>query len=533
MTDLANNYTGRDMADLSDDNAIRDAMNKARPDPIEGPMPLFRQLPPAPIYPVEALGPILAPAAKAIAEQAQCAIACAANSVLAVASLAAQGRANAMLPIGQGKPTPLSLYLLTVLESGERKSTADSFALKPVRDFERELAEAEQGERLAYQSALAAHETAAKGLHQKHKHDRAALQAALMDLGPAPLPPLLSILAPGGDQTFEGLFKIYIQGRPSLAMLCDDGASFLGGHSLKAENKSGTTANLCKAWDGSRLERVRSMDGISVLYDRRLAVHIMIQPGVAADFLSDNQYSDQGLIARFLLSAPASLAGSNARRRNEDAQAERAAAATAAKDLAAYNAAIGRLLRAPIRWKNENDRSAGIELDALALSEDSRRLYIRLYNATMEAMGPGQPLESVKPFANKLTENAVRLAGILTLIADPDAIEIDAPTLADAATLTRYYLDEAVRLTDAAATDPAMKRADTLRRWLLSRPGDTIGLATIYQSGQPKSLRTAKAARDAMGILEAHGHAVRLPDGATIDGKRHREAWRIVRELAI
>lgn len=517
------------LAGLSDDIAIIEAVNNARPAPIDRPMPLFRLLPPAPVYPVDALGPILAPAAKAIAEQAQCAIACAANSVLAVASLAAQGRANAILPIGQGKPTPLSIYLMTVLESGERKSTADSFALKPVRDFERELAEAEQSERLAYQSALAAHETAAKRLHQKHKHDRATLQAALIDLGPAPLSPLLSILAPSGDQTFEGLFKIYLQGRPSLAMLCDDGASFLGGHSLKAENKAGTTANLCRAWDGSRLERVRSMDGISVLYDRRLAAHIMIQPGVASDFLSDDKFADQGLIARFLLSAPASLAGSDARLRSEDAQAERAAAAAAAKDLADYNVAVGRLLRAPIRWKNQNDRSAGVELDGLSLSEDSRHLYVRLHNATMEAVGPGQPLEFVKPFANKLTENAVRIAGILTLIADPDAIEIDAAKLADAAMLTRYYADEAVRLTDTAATDPAMKRADTLRRWLLSRSGDLIGLATIYQSGQPKSLRTATAARETMGILESHGWVVRLPDGATIDGKRHREAWQIVR----
>lgn len=521
-------YTYTDHADHSDE-ATRDAINNAKPS-AEGPMPLFRPLPAAPEFPVDALGPVLAPAARAIAGQAQCAMACAANSVLAVASLAAQGRADAVLPIGQGKRTPLSLYLLTVLESGERKSTADSFALKPVRDYERELAEAEQSARLSYHAAAAAHETAAKALHGKHKNDRAALRAALMDLGPAPLPPLVSILAPGGDQTFEGVFRIYQQGRPSLAMLCDDGASFLGGHSLKAENKAGTVANLCRAWDGSRLERIRSGDGVSVLYDRRLAAHIMIQPGVAGEFLGDAKFADQGLLARFLLSAPQSMAGTEARLRNEDASAERAAAAAAAANLAQYNAAIDRLLRAPIRWKNEHDRSAGIELEALPLSEDARRLYVRLHNATMQAMGPNQPLETVRPFASKLTENAVRLAGILTLIDHADATQIEAETLAHASTLARYYAEEAVRLTDAAATDPAMKQADTLRRWLLSRPGDVIGLATVYQSGQPKSLRTAKAAREAMQVLADHRCVIPLPDGATIDGKRHREAWRIVRK---
>lgn len=520
-------HTHRDFADL-EDAAILDAISHAEKAAPPEPMPLFRPLAPAPAYPMTALGPVLAPAAQAIADQAQCAPACAANAVLAVASLAAQGRANALLPIGQGKPTPLSLFLLTVLESGERKSTADSYALKPVRDFERELAETEASERHAWAVRVSAHETAEKELHRKLKSDRAALQAALAALGPPPLPPLASVIAPGGDQTFEGLFRIYERGRPSLAMLCDDGASFLGGHSLKAENKAATTANLCRAWDGSRLERIRSLDGITVLYDRRLAAHIMVQPGVAGAFLGDGQFADQGLLARFLLSAPPSLAGSPTRLRDEDAMAERAAAGRAVADLAPYNHAIGQLLRAPIRWRNEADRNAGVELAELALSDEARQLYVKLHNATMTAMGNGESLESVRPFASKLAENAVRIAGILTLIGDPDASEIDAPSLADAASLANYYAAEAVRLIDAAATDPAMKRVETLRRWLIARPHSIIGLSTIYQTCQPKSLRTAKAARDAMATLTAHGWTLAMPDGAMIDGKHHNEAWRIM-----
>lgn len=522
-------YTGRDFADIDDDDILR-SIGAAKPVATEGPMPLYRPLGKAPDYPLDALGAVLAPAAKAIATQSQCAIACAANSVLAVASLAAQGRANAVLPIGQGKMTPLSLYLLTVLESGERKSTADSFALKPVRDYERELAEAEGGERQAWAVKSAAHETAAKNLHNKLKADRAALEAALHDLGPAPLPPLLSIIAPGGDQTFEGLFKIYERGRPSLAMLCDDGATFLGGHSLKAENKAGTTANLCRAWDGSRLERIRSMDGISILYDRRLACHIMVQPGVAGEFLSDRQFADQGLLARFLMASPASLAGTTARLRNEDADAERIATAHAARDLAAYNVSIDRLLRSPIRWKSDTDRAAGVDLDSLPLTDAARLLYIKFHNSIMGTMGEGQALESIRPFASKLTENAVRLAGILTLVADDRATGIEAGTLAEAIKLAQYYADEALRLTDAAATDPMMRKADTLRRWLQGRATDVIGLQTIYQSGQPKSIRTAKAARDTMQVLADHGWVRGIPYGAEIDGKRHKDAWRIVRE---
>ncbi len=526
-------FSGRDFADLTD-NAIAHAFADAEPAASEGPMPLYRPLASAPDYPVEALGPVLAPAARAIAGQAQCALACAANSVLAVASLAAQGRADAVLPIGQdGKRSPLSLYVLTVLESGERKSTADSFALKPVRDYERELAEAEASERREWAIKTAAHDTASKHLHHQNRGDRTALEHALRQLGPAPLPPLLSIIAPGSDPTFEGLFRIYQQGRPSLAMLCDDGATFLGGHSLKAENKAGTTANLCRGWDGSRLERIRALDGVSVLYDRRLACHVMIQPGVAANFLADRQFADQGLLARFLFAAPISLAGTAARIRSESLAEESQATAEAARHLAAYNLAIGKLLRAPIRWKDENDRMAGVELDRLPLNEGARVLYIRFHNATMTAMGPGQPLEPVKPFASKLAENAVRIAGILTLIGNDQASEIDAATLADAMKLTQFHADEALRLTDAAGIAPALKQAEQLLRWLHSRPGGMIGLQTVYQAGQPKVLRSAKAAREAMQVLADHGWAHPIPDGAEIDGKWHREAWRIVREARL
>ena len=98
----------------------------------EGPRPLYRELPPSSPFPVCALGPVLGKAARAIEAVIQCPMECAANSVLAVASLAAQGRANAILPIGQGKAAPLSLFFLTVLDSGERKSSADGMALKPV-----------------------------------------------------------------------------------------------------------------------------------------------------------------------------------------------------------------------------------------------------------------------------------------------------------------------------------------------------------------------------------------------------------------
>ena len=499
-------------------------LNAANETTGEAPRPLYRELPPASAFPVDALGPVLGKAAKAIEAVVQCPLACAANSVLAVASLAAQGRANVVLPIGQGKPSPLSLFLLTVLDSGERKSSADSMALKPVRDTEREIAELEAGQRQSYQNKIAAFEASAKHLTTKLKADRAALEAALNDLGPAPQPPLLSVLAPSGDQTVEGLFRIYQFGRPSLAMLCDDAATFLGGHSLKAEQKVGTTANLCRAWDGSKLERIRGGDGVIVLYDRRLASHLMVQSGVAADFLSDAQFADQGLLARFLVSSPAGRAGTRFR----DDAAYQVVTRRAALDLEDYNAAVASLLRQPVRWKNESDRALGVELDALQFTPEARALYVEFANAIEAELTPRGALANAKAFASKLPENAARIAGILTLIAEPGAQTVGAADLADAIELAKHYLEEASRIMATGAIDPELRRAETLREWLLSQPGNVIGLRDIYRLG-PNSIRQADKARSAMTILCEHGWARERKGGAVIDGIAHRTAWEIVR----
>lgn len=515
-------YSGRDFADLGDEQ-IAEAINRATQPQTEAPRPLYRELPPAEPFPVDALGETLGKAARAIESMIQCPMACATNSVLAVASLVAQGRANVILPIGQGKPAPLSLYLLTVLDSGERKSSADSMALKPVRDTEREIADLENAARQSYAVKLSAHEANARHLTNKLKGDRAALEAALHDLGPPPQPPLLSVIAPSGDQTMEGLFRIYQQGRPSLAMLCDDAASFLGGHSLKAEQKAGTTANLCRAWDGSKLERIRGGDGVTVLYDRRLSCHLMVQPGVAAGFLSDSQFADQGLLARFLVSAPQGRAGTRIR----DDAAYQALAYNAALDLEDYNTAIAALLRQPVRWKDENDRALGVELDALVFTPEARALYVTFANAIEGELGPKASLAMAKAFASKLPENAARIAGTLTLIADPAASQIEAATLADAISLAKYYLGEAVRLMASGAIDPELRLAASLLEWLQSQPGKVIGLRDIYRLG-PNAIRQADKARRVMGILAEHGWAKPMPDGAEMEGQRHKEAWEIV-----
>ena len=89
------------------------------------PLPLFPPMADAEPYPVDALGPILSRAVKAIASKEQVPLALAAQAVLAAASLAACAHADVMMPFGQTRP--LSLFCATIaataIESQQQMAT--------------------------------------------------------------------------------------------------------------------------------------------------------------------------------------------------------------------------------------------------------------------------------------------------------------------------------------------------------------------------------------------------------------------------
>jgi hypothetical protein len=88
-------------------------------------------------YPRDALGDVLGPAAEAISTKVRVPLALAGQSVLAVASLASQAIADVRLPYGQTRPA--SLFILTIANSGDRKSSSDHEAMTPVRIREERL----------------------------------------------------------------------------------------------------------------------------------------------------------------------------------------------------------------------------------------------------------------------------------------------------------------------------------------------------------------------------------------------------------
>ncbi|WP_445502173.1 DUF3987 domain-containing protein [Microvirga sp. G4-2] len=195
----------------------------------ESPLPLQRELPPAEPFPADALGSLLGNAAKAIQVKTQAPLAICAQSVLGAATLAVQGHADVRLPMGQTRP--ISCYFITIGASGERKSTADNEALRPIRRHEEILRQQYEAELPGY---LNARDAWAKQRDQvlnnkKHYPDVQTKEVALKLLGPMPMAPLNPMLI-CTEPTFEGIERLLPLGQPSLGVFSAEGGQFVGGH---------------------------------------------------------------------------------------------------------------------------------------------------------------------------------------------------------------------------------------------------------------------------------------------------------------
>jgi len=248
------------------------------------PEPLRRPVPPPEPYPFAELGTVLQPAAESLRRVIQAPDAVCGASILAAASLAAQALANVEI---DGRNIPLSLWLLTIAESGERKSAVDSEAMRAARDYERQLARAHEVEMTAHAAELDEWEARCTAARTKAKKSQGAgLADALRAIGPAPPAPLVPRVVVA-DFTAEGLAKLLAIGQPTVGAFTDEAALVFGGHGMTKETVTRTAGTLCKLWDSGTLDRVRALDGATKLHGRRMAMHLMAQPVIAERALSD------------------------------------------------------------------------------------------------------------------------------------------------------------------------------------------------------------------------------------------------------
>ncbi|MBD0702296.1 YfjI family protein [Pseudomonas sp. PSB1] len=449
------------------------------------PRPLIEAKPVAEPYPVQALGGILGPAVERMAEVIGVPRALAAQSVLSASALATQGHAGLQL---DGRNYPLSLYLITVAASGDRKTAADRCALLPARQWERE-----QWQR--YREQLVRYRAAQRQAQRINPTDPTPTNSVALEAEPS-APRLITT-----DPTIEALIKGLCHDLPSMGLFCDEGGQFLGSSTMSRDNRLKAVTTLSSLWDGSPIDRARSMVGESLrAYDRRLSLHLMLQPYLAMQLLSDPLLQGQGILGRCLVTWPISLAGQRSYQ-----------AVDLSKDAALkrYHHRLSALFYQP--WSLSAD--GALQLSMLSLSQLARRRWIDLHDAIEAQLGEFGELASVRPSGSKAADNLLRVAGILAVVEESSVVEVD--HIQRASALVGYYLTEIQRLTEQEPVCRVKEEADRLLRWLQVKDWKRFSIRELNRNG-PRFAR--KSSRHAAKLLvELIDHQWLITDGHTFE----------------
>ena len=457
------------------------------------PQPLLPDVSIAAPYPLQALGDLLGGAASAIIESVQVPDALAGQAVLAAAAMAAQPHANVLRA---GQLIPLSLFALTVAESGDRKSAADRLALQAHHQHQHTLLGAHKTEYKEYRNYRDAYQKARTAILDNAKGDPDTVATELGKLLEPVEPPSPFILAE--EPTLEGLQKSLLRGYASQGLFSDEGGQFFGGYASRPENMLKSVAGLSKLWDGSPITRTRAAEGESASRSGcRLSAHLMIQPVVAQNVLSNPVLQGQGFLARFLIAWPQSLAGSRFYRDVDPTRDVR---------LGRYWQRMAYLLA----LEPPQNEQGELAPPALPMGPQSLAAWVIQHDAIEAELGKWGELFEIKPAAAKGGENLLRIAGVLAVVENTDTITL--PIIERAGMLVRWYLDEALRLTNPTKAELHLFKAQSLLDWLLNKGWHTFDSRKLQREGPSIARKSAKQRDQLLAVLVEH-HQLLTSDG--------------------
>ena len=430
-------------------------------------------------YPVECLPPLVRDAVVEVTGYLQAPRAMVAGCALAAISAAVQTtfsvRRDSVLK------GPASLYVLTVAESGERKSTVDNLFMAPLREWQ------------------VRQEQVAKIAMAEHLNDlREWQEADDRDEADKPTPPRVPRML-RGDDTAEALAKAIAE-YPVAAVMSAEAGVILGSFSMSSDSVTRTLAQANTMWDGGPLDQARiSRERIRV-DQMRVTMGLQVQPGVLERFREKTGGLGRaiGYFARFLLSHPESTVGSRYYQSPPDGTPK----------LAAFQSRIAELLLVEAQF-DENDQLVS---HYLPLSREAHATWVLFHDEVEERTNPDHEYAGIRDVASKAAENAARIACCLHVFVNGGQAEIGPEIMRKSCALMRWYLDEADRFTQRHGAPAEIGDAETLEGWLvghhkkLAREGaaDTLCVNMVRQLG-PNRLRVRARADAALQLLQDHG----------------------------
>ncbi|MGA8147281.1 MAG: YfjI family protein [Gallionellaceae bacterium] len=426
------------------------------------PQPLIAKVEPE-SYPIDALPDTIRAAVEEVAAFVKAPVAMVASSALAALSLAAQAHVDVRR--ADKLQGPVSLDLLTIADSGERKSTCDGFFVTAIRDYE--IAQSDAAKPLVkdYVAALHAWESMRDGIRDKIRQLAKAgkptneMESALCDMEhKTPVPPKVPRLL-YTDVTPESLAQNLAKKWPSGGVVSAEGGLVFGAHGMSKDSVMRNLGLLNQLWDGNPLTIDRKTSDSFMVRGVRLTIALQVQEPTLREFFdrSGALARGTGFLARFLVAWPDSTQGFR----------PFTEAPSSWPHLAAFNRRIDEILNHAVIV----DDDGTLMPDMLSLSPEAKTIWIEYHNAIESELASGGELFDVRDVASKSADNAVRLAALFHVFCSTGSkcsrSSITADEMERASRIAAWHLNESRRFFGEIALPIEMADAARLDSWLI------------------------------------------------------------------
>jgi replicative DNA helicase len=378
-----------------------------------------------------------------------------------------------------------TLYTLTALESGNRKTGTFGALCAPVRAFEKSLAAQMRSEIAAAKSKRRANEKrlaeleSGKALSGEEEEERVRLAGILAQSDTPDVPRLVT-----DDVTSESLVRLMAAHAGKIMLVAPEPDIFGMMQGRYTQRGHASLSVFLQGFGGEPLCIDRVGSGTVRVERPLLTAVVSAQPTAISQIVTDPVLAGRGLLNRFLYAVPRDSLGR--RRGNSPAIPEDVRAR--------YERLLGDILK---RGSGRYDPEAPIRV--LRFSAEAVRLIDEFWRENEASLDESGALADLKGWGAKLPGAVCRIAAIMEIACNVHAEEVSADRVRKAIGIGRVLRSHAVAVFSGSGTNPDVKRAMRLLAWI-QRKGELVFTR-----------------RDAHQALRGSGHAL-IRKGADLDG---------------
>ncbi|ELE9011578.1 DUF3987 domain-containing protein [Enterobacter cloacae] len=418
-------------------------------------------------YPVASFPTVLENIIRSLHESTHIPVELVGNVVLAATSLACQSLIDVVQP-HTNMPEPCSLYLMTIAESGEGKTTINKLVMKPLYAYAAEMKREYEEKLIPYRREhniwKIRHQALNSNLRQAIKkgysgedEEREIVKHAKYE-PQRPARPNFIYEDTSLKALVEGLGE-----HPEAGFISDEAITFFKSY---LKNNPGL---LNKAWDSEMFD-FRRADGEVYQIKPLLTFSLMSQPEVFNEYLKKhtNTARASGFLSRFLFAWCESTIGS----RNGHADFTNTEQA-----LSIFYDRVNELLRQNKVRFNDNTYAPK---KTLALSERALTSWKNNRTETEKKITSGNEWEHIRDIASKSGANTLRLAALLQYFYDDTSEYVSQGAMGSAITIMDWYLNQASQIFYSQSERWQFEQdVRELYHWIVNRIRQNNGFAIL------------------------------------------------------